>query len=222
MATIIRKNGTRLSSSESSPQAVAFSFADMQGKAEDYLDSVRGEAAKIVQQANRDAEKIRREAEAAGQKAAQEAAEKVLDEKVAQRMATVIPALQDLVKQIDDARGEMQAHWERSALQVVTAIAERVIRRELRSDPQITLDTVAETLRLAAGSSEMTLHLNPVDYSNLGPQVERLANTLCKLSPSQIVADDAISPGGCLVQTRFGEVDQRIEAQLCRIEEDLA
>jgi flagellar assembly protein FliH len=222
MATIIRKDGTRQSPTSRPVQPVAFSFADMRGQADNYLETVRSEAAKIVQQAHRDAEKIRRDAEVAGRKAAEAAVERVLDEKVAKRMATLIPTLEQLVLQINEAKGDMQSHWEHSALKVSTAIAERIIRRELKCDPQITLDSIAEALRLAAGSAEITLRINPTDYENLGSQVERLAATLCQLSPSQIVADEAISVGGCRVETRFGEVDQQIEAQLRRIEEDLA
>lgn len=222
MATIIRKDGTRESPARRAVQPVAFSFADMRGQADNYLETVRSEAAKIVQQAHRDAEKIRREAEVAGRKAAEAAAERVLDEKVSKRMTTIIPALEQLVKQINDAKGELQSHWERSALQVSTAIAARIIRRELKHDPQIAVVSIAEALRLAAGTAEIKLRLNPTDYENLGPQIERLAATLCQLSPNQIVADDTITAGGCRVETRFGTVDQQIEAQLRRIEEDLA
>jgi flagellar assembly protein FliH len=222
MATIIRKDGSRQSATGRPAQPVAFSFADMRGQADDYLGSVRSEAAKIVQQAHKQAEVIRHDAEVAGRKAAEAAVERILDEKVGKRMATLIPALELLVRQINDTKGELQNHWERSALKVSTAIAERIIRRELKHDPQITLDSIADALRLAAGSAEITLHISPTDYENLGSQVERLATTLCQLSPSQIVADAAITAGGCRVETRFGEIDQQIESQLRRIEEDLA
>jgi flagellar assembly protein FliH len=222
MATIIRKDGTRATPTARNVQPVAFSFADMRGQADTYLETVRDEAAKIVQQAHRDAERIRREAEVAGRKAAEAAIERILDEKVARRMDTLIPALEQLVKQINDAKGDLQSHWERSALKVSTAIAARIIRRELNHDPQITIDSIAEALRLAAGTAEITLRINPTDYENLGSQVERLAVTLCQISPSQIIADETITPGGCRVETRFGAVDQQIEAQLRRIEEDLA
>jgi flagellar assembly protein FliH len=222
MATIIRKDGTRQPPTGRPAQPVAFSFADMRGQADDYVETVRNEAAKIVQQAHRDAEKIRRDAEIAGRKAAEAAAERVLDEKVAKRMATLIPALEQIVQQINDARGELLSYWEQSALRVSTAIAERIIRRELRHDPQIALDTIADALRLSAGAADVTLRISPTDYANLGPQIERLAATLNQLSPSQIVADKAISAGGCRIDTRYGAVDHQIEAQLKRIEEDLA
>ena len=202
-------------------QPVAFSFTDMRGQAGDYLDSVRGEAAKIVQDAHGQAEEIRRQAQAAGCKAAEGAIERLLDEKVTKRMETLLPALEQLVAQINDAKGELLSHWERSALRVTTAIAERIVRRELSREPQIKLDLIAEALRIATGSSEMSLHVNPDDYAQLRPQIELLAKTMCQLAPAGIVPDAQISAGGCRVQTRCGAVDNQIETQIQRIEQEL-
>jgi flagellar assembly protein FliH len=221
MATILRKDNVPRPTMGRDPGGVAFSFSDMRGQADDYLKTVRQEAAKIVQQAHQEAEQIRRQAEVAGRKAAEAAAERVLDEKVARRMNSLLPALDELVQQIGDARSELQGHWERSAVRIATAIAERIIRRQIAHQPQITLDLIAETLRLAAGAAEITVHVNPTDHENLGSQINRLGETLCQLAPSAIVPDPAISPGGCRVQTKFGEIDQQIESQLRRIEQDL-
>ena len=66
MATIIRKDSPRETPSGRAVQPVAFSFSDMRGQANDYLGTVRTEAAKIVQQAHQQAEQIRRQAEARG------------------------------------------------------------------------------------------------------------------------------------------------------------
>ena len=221
MATIIRKDSPRETTSGRTVQPVAFSFADMRGQANDYLDVVRKEAAKIVQAAHGEAEQIRRQAEVAGRKAAEAAVERILDEKVARRMDTLLPALEQLVAQVNDAKGELLGHWQRSAVRVSTAIAARIIRRQLEREPQITLDLIEEALRLAAGTAEITLHINPTDHENLGPQVQRLAASLCQLAPSDVVADPTITVGGCRVETRFGEIDLQIESQLRRIEEEL-
>lgn len=221
MATIIRKEHAHEQPSGRAVRPVAFSFADMRGQADDYVEVVRQEAAKIIQQAHRDAETIRRQAEAAGRKAAEAAIEKVLDEKVARRMTTLLPALEQTVSQLNDAKGELLAQWERSATRVITAICERVIRRELSREPNITLDLIAEAIQLATGATEVTLRINPADYEHLGTQIATLAATLGRLAPSQIVADEALSPGGCRIDTKFGTIDQQIESQLRRIEEDL-
>ena len=221
MATIIRRDSSQEAPTGQAKQTVAFSFADMRGQADDYLGSVRAEAAKIVQQAHQQAEQIRRQAEAAGRKAAEAAVERILDEKVAKQMQTLLPALEQLMREVNDLKGALLAEWERSAVHVATAIAQRVIRREVAHEPQIALDLVAETLRLAAGTAEITLHMNPTDYQNLREQVERVAATVSQLAPTAIMADPDVAPGGCRVATRFGEIDNRIESQLQRIEVEL-
>jgi flagellar assembly protein FliH len=221
MATIIRKDNPVQAPSGQMTQAISFSFADMHGQANEYLGTVRAEAAKIVQQANQQAEQIRKQAEVAGRKAAEAAIEKALEQKLGQQMQTLLPTIERLVTEVNELKGELLAEWERSTVKVSTAIAERIIRREVKLEPQITLDLVSESLRLATGAAEITVHVSPSDYEHLGSQVESVAAALAQLAPSEIVADETVSPGGCLVTTRYGEIDQRIESQLKRIEEEL-
>jgi flagellar assembly protein FliH len=221
MATIIRNGCERASEFGPAVRPVAFNFDDMRGQASDYLDKVRDEAAKIIQGAHRQAEQIRRQAEAAGRQEGSAAIERMLEEKIARRMETLLPALERTAAALDDAKGELLRKWEKSAVHVAAAIAKRIIRRELASEPQIALEAIAEALQLAAGMSQVTLHVNTTDYAHLGGQIDRLAETLCRVAPARIVADAEIFPGGCRVTTEFGEIDQQIEAQLRRIEEDL-
>jgi flagellar assembly protein FliH len=221
MATIIRKDSPRESRSGRSVQPVAFSFDDMRGQANVYLGTVRTEAAKIVGQAHQQAEQIRRQAEVAGRKAAEAAIERVLDERVGKRMETLLPAMNQLIAEMNETKAQLLAHWEQSALRVATEIAKRIIHRELSQEPQITLGLIADALRLSSGMTDITLHVSPTDYENLGSQIIRLAETLSHLAPSAVVADPAVTPGGCRVKTKFGEIDQQIEAQLRRIEEEL-
>jgi flagellar assembly protein FliH len=222
MATIIRKDSPVETPSGRATQAVSFSFSDMRGQANDYLGTVRAEAAKIVQQAHQQAEQIRRQAEVAGRKAAEAAVERILDEKVGKRMNSLLPALEQLVREINDTKGELLAHWEKSALHVSSAIAERIVRREIAHKPQITLGLITESLRLATGAASIKLRISPSDYEHLGSQVTRLMESLAGLAPSEVIADPTIEAGGCRVETQFGEIDQQIESQLRRIEEELS
>ena len=221
MATIIRKDSPRETPSGRTVQPVAFSFSDMRGQANDYLGTVRAEAAKIVQQAHQQAELIRKQAEAAGRKAAEAAIERVLDERVGTRMQTLLPALETLLTEMNNTKARLINRWESTSLKVATKIAERIIHREISQDPQITLDLVTDTLRLAAGMTDITLHISPTDYENLGSQITRLAQAVSHLAPSAVVADPSVAPGGCVVKTKFGQIDQQIESQLKRIEEEL-
>ncbi|HEY4235035.1 MAG TPA: FliH/SctL family protein [Lacipirellulaceae bacterium] len=222
MASIIRRHGPSQPSSTHAPRPVAFNFEDMNDRANEYLETVRTEAAKIVQQAHQQAEQLRRQAQVTGREAAEEAAQKALDDRVAKRMDTIFPALEQLVTELNDAKAELMRRWEESAVAVAVSIAQRIIRRELEQKPEITLDLIGEALRLAAGAADITVHVNQTDYEHLGAQINRLAYTLSRLTPTKIHADPEITPGGCVVKTKYGEIDQQIESQLARIRDELS
>jgi flagellar biosynthesis/type III secretory pathway protein FliH len=222
MATIIRKHSVTEEPSGRSVQPVEFNFEDMNDRANEYLETVRREAAKIVQQAHQQAEQIRRQAETAGRAAAEEGAQRALDERLASRVATFVAALDQLVVETNDAKADWLRRWEQSAVAVAAAIAERIIRREIRAQPELTIELVREALRLASGAVDVTLYLNPSDYELLGGEADALAQSLGRLAPTRIAANPNVSAGGCLVETALGQIDQRIESQLARIQEELS
>jgi len=198
-------------------QRVVFNFDDMTTKANEYLDKVRAEAVAIVAKARQDATVVRKQAEEEGRQAGMQAVEQV----VQKQLATALPALKQAIEEIHDAKQAWQRHWEATAVHVAAAIAKRVIRRELSKDPQITLTLVREALQLASGSSQLRIHLNPADHAAIGSQIDMLAKEFSSLSTAELIADDKITLGGCRVETEFGIIDQQIESQLKRIEEEL-
>ena len=212
--SLIIKAGTRSGTN----RGAAFNFDDMARQANDYLDQVRRQAAQILAGAKSEADQIRASAEQNGRQAAMKAIEQMLDKKIGD---SLLPALNKLMKQLDVARQAWLRQWEKNAIHVAVSIAGRMVRRKLAETPQITLDYVREALELAAGSPELQIRLNPADHETLSKQVQRLTEELNPLAPTQIIADPEISPGGCRVDTRFGSIDQQIEAQLARIEEEL-
>lgn len=200
---------------------MAFNFQELWGQAEDYLEHVRKEAAKIVAQAHAEAAQVRKQAEQAGRDAAQKAIEKILDEKVASQMETLKPALEAVASQLADARGEWLDAWEQGSVRLATRIAEKILHSELDRNPMASAAVVREALELAVGAADITLHLNPEDHQHLRAETSSICQWLQHLAPTQVVADPSITRGGCRVTTRFGEVDQRLETQLARIEQEL-
>lgn len=221
MATIIKME-TQTHPSGTPLRRVAYDLRDFSGQADDYLDRVRAEAAKIVLQAKQEAGKIRAQAEQAGRQAAEEAIEKLLDDKVAKQMRTLTPALQTAVAQIVDSQADWQRHWEKSIVELACAFAKRLVRRELKQQPEIALEWIREALQLAGGAAEITLRLHPHDLITLQTQVEQLAAVFSPAAPARIVGDETISLGGCRLETQFGSIDQQLETQLTRISEELS
>jgi flagellar assembly protein FliH len=220
MATIIRPE-MLASASGTAFRHVAYDLTDMALEVDDYLSGVRREAAKIVEQAQRDSATVRQDAEAAGRRAAEEAIERILDEKVAKQMKTLTPALTSAIEQIREAKTEWLRQWESAAVGLAAAMAGRLVRGELARQPEISLEWVREALELATGCGELAIHLNAADFQTLERQVSQLAAAVQPTATVRLVADDSISAGGCRVVTEFGSVDLQIEAQLERIKQEL-
>jgi flagellar assembly protein FliH len=198
-----------------------FNFDDMAVRAGQYLEQVRKQAAQILAQAGKDAAALRAKAEQEGRAAAQKAVEQMVDQRVAQQMTTLLPALKQAVTGIQEAKQSWLRHWERQGVHAAAAIAARVIRREVRQAPEITLTLLREALELAAGSHDIQVQLNPTDHASLGRQAEQLIQELGRIAGARVVASPSVTPGGCRVETRFGTIDQTFEAQLARIEQEL-
>ncbi len=209
MSTIIRATDKNRGT-----QCEVYNLDDMASQADGYLGTIRQEAAKIVAAA---ADELKATAQQEGRQAGLEMAEKI----VAEKLASLMPAMQKIIEDIGHAKQAWLTHWEKSAVHVAAAIANRVIRRELPNHPEVTLTLVREALELAAGSSRLEIHLNPDDHEALGVQVEMIVKELSPLAETELVADENITPGGCRVETQFGAIDQQFEAQLERIEEEL-
>lgn len=216
MATVIKANGPIRAA-----DGMSFNFEDMSDKAHSYLHGMQQQAAQIIAKAHKEAEQIRQRATEEGRQAAIAAVEQVMNEKVGKQLQTLLPALQQASSQVIEAKQAWLAHWEQAAIQLANKIAARVIRRQLQQQPEITVALVREALELAAGSSELVLRMHPEDLQALRNQVDTLVGTLSGLGAVAITPDSSITRGGCRVDTKFGVIDQQVEAQLARIEAEL-
>lgn len=190
--------------------------------AADVNDSLRAEAARIVAGAKHESERLRREAVAEGRREGEQAAREEAARRHVDQWATAMPAVEQLAEELLQAKQVWLAHWEKAAVGLASAIARRVLRRELTRQPDVAVDLVREALDLAAGSQHVRVMLSPADHRALGSRIAELAERLGRLGTVEVVADAATSPGGCRVETRFGVIDQQFETQLARIEEELA
>jgi flagellar assembly protein FliH len=215
VATVIKAQEARL------PRGAAFNFDDLSQQAQGYLNEVQQKAREILARAQQEATAIRQRAEQEGREVGHRAVEKLVAEQVGREMKSVLPALEKAIEELAQSRHTWLAHWERRAVHLATAIAARIVRREVAQVPEIALGLIQEALEMAAGSSQLTLRMNPADRQALASQIDRLVHDAARLAPLEIVEDPAITRGGCCLQTRHGAIDQQLETQLARIEAEL-
>lgn len=222
MATILKNDSPDSAAHTGALREATFLFSDMSLQGDEYVRAVQAEAAKEVQRANAEAAQIRSRAEAEGRAAAEAAIDQLIDRRLAEQMTTLVPALRQLVDQLADSKGEWLAHWQSCSLEVARAMAERIVRKELSNDPQVSLQWIRESLELASGASEVVVRLNPNDHNGLRKEVDSLVQSMAGISSATVVADESVSPGGCLVETKHGAIDMQLESQLSRLVEELS
>lgn len=151
-------------------------------------------------------------------------AEKVRNEAAIQlgaQLETLLPALQNMMGQLETAKQSFLQLWERSAIKVASSIARRAISRELPNMVDVPLKMLRETLELGAGSTSVKVRLNPDDHEALLPQIDILVGEMMGTVPTEVIPDHRITHGGCVLETSLGVIDNQIEARLQRIEQEL-
>lgn len=219
MAGIIKADGLNSGARNAIP--TAFHLADIKQRVDATLGQAESQAATIIKQATDQADQVTQNAAQQGQQAAAQAAQQSADQALDQKLLTLMPALEQVVQGILQSKDAWQKNWETNAVRLAIAIAARIVRREVAQTPEITIDLVREAIELAAGSGQITVFLNPLDHATLGQRAQQIVNRLSNLAKSDVIPDNQVSPGGCVIKTEFGEIDQQLESQLSRIEAEL-
>lgn len=215
------------------PSSVAFNFEDIQSRCDTYKAQISDECRELIQNATKQSEEIRKKAQADGhsegyrnglKQAETEIAqrsEQLADELVEQRLSTVLPAVSQLLDEIVTARSQCQSEWERELVELSTGIAGKLIRRTFEMSPDAMIGVVQEAVQLAVGKTSLELRLNPGDLQALGDRVRVAVRESARGIDIELLGDDKVSPGGCIVVTEHGEIDAQLETMLTRISDEL-
>lgn len=88
--------------------------------------------------------------------------------------------------------------------------AERVLRRELSSDPEAVERLLADLLWRLADARDLRVRANPQDATYLQQRPDRLA----ELRVAEVVPDRRITRGGCVVEANDNSWDASVEGQI--------
>jgi flagellar assembly protein FliH len=125
------------------------------------------------------------------------------------------------VSSLESERDRWLTVWETTAVRLSAAIAEKLVRNELRHRPELTRELVHDVLQLASGSPKLQLHMHPLDIEQLRSVGMEILEILGRVSDGELVPDEQVGRGGCVARTLHGEIDARIETQVQRIADDL-
>ncbi len=220
-------------SARSLESATAFNFNDMRRQCDEFVAGARQQGEQLLARTAIEAEEIRRRAHAeglaAGQRDGLETAKHLIETRAAEiaaqqvqdKLRTALPAFQALARSLEVERDRWITHWEAAAVELSASIAEKILRHELSKRPELAVEIIQEALQLAAGQPHLTLRLHPADIDVLQGCAQEALARLAAVGDAELVPDESIARGGCLIETRHGVIDARLETQLERITREL-
>ncbi|SFQ97026.1 flagellar assembly protein FliH [Desulfoscipio geothermicus DSM 3669] len=190
----------------------------------DLLAEARNEAKAIINRAQQAAstiiEKARQAATAEAEKINTEAAREGYAEgyraamEEARNEAKKIRAeARTVLARAEEARREKLASLKTEIRNLALEIAEKLVNRELELDPDAVLAIVKESIQLVSNRKYVVLWVHPAEKEMCEKHRERLLGHLPPRAELQIMTDEAVGRGGCVVETDYGKVDARLSTR---------
>lgn len=130
--------------------------------------------------------------------------------------------LRRLTGEMTGVRHSLLKHWEENAMQIAAAIAYQTIMRDPAIKREVPLDLLREALELAMNCAALKIRMNPRDVETLNEPIRAILEETGNLATAEVVPDRKIAPGGCVVESSLGVIDERLESRLERIVAELS
>jgi len=119
-----------------------------------------------------------------------------------------IRSINTFLKNLEKESKELILNMDKEVLNLALNIAQKLILKEIKRDPEISLRLIKEALNYIAEGTELNIKVNPEEYKFLEE------NLLKYIPPSQkikLIPDESISKGGIFIETSLGVIDATFE-----------
>jgi flagellar assembly protein FliH len=103
----------------------------------------------------------------------------------------------------------------------VLLISRKVIKIISENQRNVVISNVVQALRKVKGRGNILIKVNMVDVKLATEHKKEFIDMVEGVKSIQIIEDTTVDPGGCIVETDFGEIDARISSQLAELEQKI-
>jgi len=140
-------------------------------------------------------------------------------ESAGRRIELLLNSLKEALLGFQKAKKEILLNCERETVKLAFAIAKKIVCQEVATDKNIVLNVVKEALRKVENHKNIKIRLCPADLQFMNDVKSQIPGLMEDFDKVQFEADESIMGGGCVIDTRFGDIDARIDKQLQAVEE---
>lgn len=132
-------------------------------------------------------------------------------ERAQEDIAQVRSAIEEFMK----AKQEVFEFIAPDILEISIDIARKIVKHEIEQNPQTILDTILGVLKtISRDEARINLIVNSSQVDMVKANIPEMVSSIGLETKTNVIADDTIELGGCIIQTSNGVVDATIKTQL--------
>jgi len=134
--------------------------------------------------------------------------QRTADEEMERRLEDVLQELRTSLDELGKLGPHAMRRADREMIHLAVAMAERIVRREVRAEPATLLDMARAAIERLGERVTAVIHLNPTDLDSI------VSDGSGRIGSLDVVADSDLPRGGCMIRTNLGAIDAGIDAQM--------
>ncbi|MDR0760111.1 MAG: flagellar assembly protein FliH [Treponema sp.] len=190
---------------------------DAEAEADRITSGAKHKAEELALSARTASESGRKKAEVEGREAGREAG-------FAEGQAEVrrlIERTRTVLERVQNKRAEILEETEQQVIDLTLLIARKVIKVISESQRTVVISNVVQALRKLKARGNIQIRVNLIDVKLTTEHIKDFIKMVEGANDIQVMEDSTVEPGGCVIETDFGEINARISSQLAELEDKI-
>ena len=206
-------------------QTEVFNWEDVASRAKQYIDTVREQAQQLLQESKIECARMQVQAKEEGTRLGENHVERLAMQMAGQiaekRVQEAAQSVKSLCEDLETATQQWLRQWQHETITLAIGISEKILARQIESDPSILISWIEDSVRLIQGQRQIVLRIHPEDEQRLSTALSELVDDMKPSVEIQVVEDVAVGKFGVILQTPDTTIDRSLQMQLKRLVEEL-
>jgi flagellar assembly protein FliH len=128
-----------------------------------------------------------------------------------------LETLESMLKSLENAKSEILNFNETHMMTLVFQVASKLARVEVERNDQALVEVLRGAVSLAQDEEDITVHVAPAQHEFVEELKKHNGRQFEFLKKIKFEPSEDVGPGGCIVETNYGEVDARIEQRVASL-----
>jgi flagellar assembly protein FliH len=126
-----------------------------------------------------------------------------------------------VLERAQDKRADILTETEQQVIDLVLLMSRKVIKVISESQRNVVVSNVVQALRKVKARGNILIRVNLLDVKLTTDHIKNFIQMVEGAKGIQVVEDSTVDPGGCVIETDFGEIDARVSSQLAELEDKI-